>query len=139
MINLVVTFPAQNEYIVMTRNLFQSAILIPNELEKKKILFAINEAIINAVTEMKKIRDQHHPGTMTIELYVNDEEVKIHIINPYSRLSEKQKKEIVNKTFFDVGLDERGRGFLFIKGFMDEVWFDITEHGEFLVGMSKKL
>ena len=120
-------------FIDQTITLFAEIYEIPN---KRELCFVVHELVINAVEAMQKI--QFTDGN-EIEIHVIKEAdvLKVTVTDRAMGIPEEKWYEILEADFTTLDYSERGRGFLFIKHMVDELWFENLSHNRFLVGVKK--
>lgn len=120
-------------FVDQTITLFAEIYGIPN---KRELCFVVHELVINAVEAMQKIQ------------FTNEKEIEVHVIKEADVLKvtvtdeamgipEEKWNGILEADFTTLDYSERGRGFLFIKHMVDELWFENLSNNRFLVGVKK--
>lgn len=103
--------------------------------EERKVLYAIHEVVINSIEATEKRYGKNHKQSMTVAIKTCKEEVEVIVGDAAGGFEECDNKDFSTSDLFS----ERGRGFLFIKHFMDEVLFENKEDGLFYVILKKRL
>ena len=123
------------QFVDQTITTFAEFYEIPN---KRELCFVVHELVINAVeamqqiqfTEMKEIKVQVIKDADVLKVTVTDEAMGI---------PEEKWSCILEANFEELDYSDRGRGFLFIKHMVDELWFENLPNNCFLVGVKKKI
>lgn len=102
---------------------------------EEEILFAIHEAIINAIDEVKHFNNIEKKK-LKIEIEITDNFVEAKVYNFT------QNEININKKIADKDIDQdiwstRGRGLLFISELVDDLYQEIDTSGRFVVVMKK--
>lgn len=122
-------------FVDQTITTFTETYEIPN---KRDICFIIHELVINAVEAMQQM-----PFTEVNEIVVHvtkDEDVlKVTVTDEAMGIPEEKWNCILEANFDELDYSDRGRGFLFIKHMVDELWFENLSNNRFLVGVKKKI
>ena len=123
------------QFVDQTITIFAEMYDIPN---KRELCFVVHELVINAVEAMQQIQ------------FTDVKEIKVHVIKDADVLKvtvtdeamgipEEKWDSILEANFEELDYSERGRGFLFIKHMVDEIWCENLSNNRFLVGVKKKM
>ncbi|MFF5994562.1 ATP-binding protein [Lysinibacillus sp. KU-BSD001] len=105
---------------------------------KRELCFVVHELVINAVEAMQQVQ---FTNVKKIEIHVTKDEdlVQVTVTDESGGIPKDKCERILATNFEDVDFSDRGRGFLFIKNMVDEVWFEHLSDNRFLVGIKKKI
>lgn len=134
---LKIKLPACEESIPFLRELVMHTLVLRNIRERKRIVFACNEAVMNSVQAMIEKGKMHKDIVLHMKIY--DSEIELNVVDYAGGIPEDTQKKLNQLTFTDMEDSIRGRGLLFIKNIMDELWFRYLENQGFLVGMRAKI
>lgn len=104
-----------------------------------EIFFATHEAIINAVEIMKKTTQCKEKDYINLGIRISINEVEIIIEDFGPGIPFETWDELKTKSFDDALLDESGRGLLFIKEFMDEVFAYLDKDDKHTLVLKRKI
>ncbi|MGD8188918.1 ATP-binding protein [Brevibacillus ginsengisoli] len=140
MIHVQIDCPASIEMVEYLDQICEWTISRYNKLESRKVVLAVHEAIINSVEAMKRrYGEQNTESNISLKIRLQMEEIEVKIIDSAGGLSAEAKERLQNQDFDDLIWEEDGRGLLFIKHLVDEVWQDQDEDGRFVMGLRKRV
>lgn len=108
---------------------------------RKEIDFVVNEALINALeATSKKYGQEMKQYFLSMCVEATESSIIIKVTDQADGNKMKILNILENRTFEDVLESERGRGLLFIKHMVDEIWFEGTDNEkEFTIAMRKEV
>ncbi|WP_431030312.1 ATP-binding protein [Lysinibacillus sp. LZ02] len=123
------------QFVNQTITTFAEMYEIPT---KRELCFVVHELVINAVEAMKQMQ---FTDVKKIEIHITKDKdlVKVTVTDEAMGIPEEKWDSILAANFEDVDFSDRGRGFLFIKNMVDEIWFEHLSDNRFLVGIQKKI
>ena len=120
-------------FVDQTITTFTETYEIPN---KREICFVVHELVINAVEAMQQM--QFTEVKEIIVHVIKDVDVlKVTVTDEAMGIPEEKWSCILEANFEELDYSDRGRGFLFIKHMVDEIWFENLSNNRFLVGIKK--
>lgn len=121
------------QFVDQTITIFADIYEIPN---KRELIFVVHELVINAVEAMQQIQ---FTEVKEIEVHVKKEEdvLKVTVTDAAMGIPEEKWDCMLDANFDQLDYSDRGRGFLFIKHMVDEIWFENLPNNRFLVGVKK--
>ena len=104
-----------------------------NFSKHRKILFAIHEAVINAVAVHEQIfASAENNEDINVDIIANPKEIIVKVIDCGSGMSEEHFNDYTELAVTDQ-YNDRGRGLLFIEKFTDHLKFENLPNGKFCV------
>lgn len=101
----------------------------------RKILFAIHEAIINAVEiHEEAFTEGDNENIISVDILANPEEIIVKVIDCGAGISKEQVHEYTEISL-DHPFNDRGRGILFMEKFTDQLRFEHLANGKFCVSL----
>ena len=122
-------------FIDQTITTFTETYEIPN---KREICFVVHELVINAVEAMKQTQFTEVKD-ITVHVIKDTDVLKVTVTDGAMGIPEEKWGYILGANFEELDYSDRGRGFLFIKHMVDELWFENLSKNRFLVGVKKKI
>ena len=122
-------------FVDQTINTFTETYEIPNERE---ICFIVHELVINAIEAMQQMQFTEMKE-IAVHVIKAADVLKVTVTDGATGIPKENWNGILETNFDEVDYSDRGRGFLFIKHMVDEIWFENLSHNRFLVGIKKKL
>ena len=123
------------QFVDQTITIFAEMYDIPN---KRELCFVVHELVINAVEAMQQI-----PFTEVKEIEVQvikeADVLKVTVTDEAMGIPEEKWDGIFQANFEELDYSDRGRGFLFIKHMVDDIWFENLSNNRFLVGIKKTI
>lgn len=139
MIDIQIECIASIESIHYFNQLCERALDLMDCKEKQSVAFALNEAIINAVEATHKKFGIHTAETVIVQMKISLDIVDIQVMDKAGGMSEEQIEIVMNKEFEDIGFADRGRGIIFMRKLMDQVYFERKDKDVFIVRLMKAL
>ncbi|QZY54685.1 ATP-binding protein [Crassaminicella profunda] len=96
----------------------------------KELHFAAHEAVINSIEATEKYYGKNHHENIKIKIIAHKERVEIIIRDKCGGLKDEVAQSLNQIGFDDIIWNERGRGMLFIKHFVDNFTYDIDINGD---------
>ena len=122
-------------FVDQTITIFTEMYEIPN---KREICFVVHELIINAVEAMQQM-EFTEVKEIIVHVIKEADVLKVTVTDEAMGIPEEKWSYILEANFEELDYSDRGRGFLFIKHMVDELWFENLSNNRFLVGVKKKI
>ena len=122
-------------FVDQTITTFTETYEIPN---KKEICFVVHELVINAVEAMQQIQFTE-AKEIVVHVTKDADVLQVTVTDEAKGIPEENLSSILGANFEELDYSDRGRGFLFIKQMVDEIWFENLSNNRFLVGVKKKI
>ncbi len=140
MIKVQIDCPAAVEMVEYLDQICEWTLSRINQVEHKKIVLAVHEAIINSVEAMKRrYGERYYEKQISMKIKVMSESIEIKVIDSAGGLPLEIQDKWKSKALEDLVWEEDGRGLLFMRHLMDEVWQDQDEDGRFITGLRKRV
>lgn len=139
MIHVQVECPASVEMVEFLDQICEWTLSRYNQLESRKIALAVHEAIINSVEAMKRRYGDQENHLIAVKIQIQMEEIEVKIIDTAGGLPSEAQERLKNQDFDDIIWEEDGRGLLFMRHLVDEVWHGIDDDGRFVMGLRKRV
>ncbi|MCT4606269.1 MAG: ATP-binding protein [Marinisporobacter sp.] len=105
----------------------------------KEMHFAAHEAVINSIEATEKHCGKNHHENIKIKMIAHKKKIEIVIRDKGGGLKEKVVNLSFNEGFDDIVWNERGRGMLFIKHFVDIFTYYIDTNGDAVYRLIKEV
>ena len=105
---------------------------------KREICFVVHELVINAVEAMQQMQFTE-VKEIIVHVTKDADVLKVTVIDEAMGIPEEKWSRILETNFEELDYSDRGRGFLFIKHMVDEIWFENLSNNRFLVGVKKTM
>lgn len=105
---------------------------------KRELCFVVHELVINAI-EATNHANLNKVAKIQVHVSQDDEAVKVTVIDQAEGIPEKDWDKFLQFNLEEITFSDRGRGLLFVKNMVDDIWFENVSDTKFLVGISKKL
>lgn len=105
----------------------------------KQLHFAVHEAVINSIDATIKCYGQGHKKNINMKIIAEKQRVEVLICDKAGGLPKEVAESIKNINFEDKIWNERGRGILFIKHFVDECLYYLDETGDAVCKLIKEV
>lgn len=138
MIEVTIQCLAHEDSVYYINELCRKTLELVAFSDDRKVSYAVHEAVINSIEATTKRYGKDHKELMTVALKTCKDEVEVTIVDSAGGFEEDMMNDISRNIFAIDHFSERGRGFLFIKHFMDEVLFETREDGLFYVILKKR-
>lgn len=136
MIELKIDFQAELEILDYLDSISQQTMRLQNFPHVDDVVFAIHEALINAIEAVKDMKNDQRRKIIFV-LKVCSQQAEVQIVNCVD-----DRVELLNlnnkKTMEQIALHKEGRGLLFIQHLMDEVWQKSNVEGEVTLFFRKR-
>ena len=111
---------------------------IYNIPSKRELCFVVHELVINAIEAMHQA-DLTNRAKIQVHVSQDEEAIKVTVIDQAEGIPEKDWRSILKFDCEELNYSDRGRGLLFVKNMVDDIWFENVSETKFLVGVLKKL
>ena len=108
---------------------------IPN---KSDLSFVVHELVIHAVEAMQQM-EFTEVKEIIVHVIKEADVLKVTVTDEAMGIPEEKWSCILEANFEELDYSDRGRGFLFIKHMVDELWFENLSNNRFLVGVKKTM
>ncbi|MGC5326868.1 ATP-binding protein [Brevibacillus sp. SYSU BS000544] len=140
MIHVQIECPATVEMVEFLDQICEWTVMRVNQVETKRLVLAAHEAIINSVEAMKRCHGEaYREQNISLKIDVKQEEIEIKIIDSAGGLPLEVQKKLEERCMEDLIWEEDGRGILFMRHLVDDVWHDHAEDGRFIMGLRKRV
>ena len=104
---------------------------------KREVCFVVHELVINAVEAMRNVGKADEE--IQVHVKQREEQLQVTVIDQAEGIPEEHWDSIFQEDFQQDSFLERGRGLLFVKYMVDDLWFEHVSDTQFLVGITKKI
>ena len=121
------------QFVDQTITIFAEIYEIPN---KRELCFVVHELVINAVEAMQQMKFIE-VKEIIVHVTKDADFLQVTVTDEAKGIPEENLSSILGANFEELDYSDRGRGFLFIKHMVDEIWFENLSNNRFLVGVKK--
>lgn len=107
--------------------------------EYKQLHFAAHEAVINSIEATKKCYGEDHTKNIKIKIMAQKQRAEVLICDKAGGLPKEVAESMKSIDFEDKRWNERGRGILFIKHFVDECLYYLDENEDAVCKLIKEV
>lgn len=140
MIHVQIDCPATAEMVEFLDQICEWTVMRVNQTESKKLVLAAHEAIINSVEAMRRCYSEtYQEKKISLKIYVKKDEIIINVIDSAGGIPLEVQNNLDKRCMEDIVWEEDGRGILFMRHLVDDVWQDNGEDGRFIMGLRKRV
>lgn len=129
--------PSDQDAIKYIEYIFSETLTQVSFNKIEEAMFAIREALINAVEASKDIEDKEK-SRVSISMVADKQSIEVKIFNFYTNMSGDISEKVVNPSTPENIWSDHGRGLLFINHLVDQVWEERDDKGRFVLGITIK-